>query len=135
MSQSNSPMSYTRTYGTNHAMAEIAAEAARAGRRRGARPARCRNRPRRVVAEPRSTGPRQAEKSADIRRGDDRRHGMGPTPYLFSGHATRFGTVASQMRAFIRHAGGQWSAGALANKAVSAMTSTQNLHGGMETER
>jgi NAD(P)H dehydrogenase (quinone) len=52
--------------------------------------------------------------------------------YLFSA-PTRFGSVASQMRAFIDTLGGQWFSGALANKAVSAMTSAQNLHGGMET--
>jgi NAD(P)H dehydrogenase (quinone) len=52
--------------------------------------------------------------------------------YLFSA-PTRFGTVASQLRAFIDSLGGQWFSGALANKAVSAMTSAQNLHGGMET--
>ena len=40
--------------------------------------------------------------------------------------------VASQVRAFIDTLGGQWFTGALANKAVSAMTSAQNPHGGQE---
>ncbi len=45
---------------------------------------------------------------------------------------TRFGNVASQMQSFIDTAGGAWAKGQLANKAVSAMTSAQNKHGGQE---
>jgi NAD(P)H dehydrogenase (quinone) len=41
--------------------------------------------------------------------------------------------MASQMRAFIDTLGGVWAKGGLANKAVSAMTSAQNTHGGQET--
>ncbi|HRP04576.1 MAG TPA: NAD(P)H-dependent oxidoreductase, partial [Opitutaceae bacterium] len=51
--------------------------------------------------------------------------------YLFSA-PTRFGVMASQMRAFIDTLGGTWAKGALANKAVSAMASAQNAHGGQE---
>jgi NAD(P)H dehydrogenase (quinone) len=51
--------------------------------------------------------------------------------YLFSA-PTRFGVVASQLRAFIDTLGGAWQAGELANKAASAMTSAQNPHGGQE---
>ena len=46
---------------------------------------------------------------------------------------TRFGGMASQMRAFIDTLGGVWAQGGLANKAVSAMTSAQNAHGGQES--
>ena len=52
--------------------------------------------------------------------------------YLFSA-PTRFGVSASQLRAFIDSLGGLWAKGKLANKAVSAMTSAQNPHGGQET--
>jgi len=50
---------------------------------------------------------------------------------LFSG-PTRFGTMAAQMKNFIDKQGGLWAQGKLANKAVSAMTSAQNPHGGQE---
>lgn len=45
---------------------------------------------------------------------------------------TRFGNIASQMQSFIDTVGGVWAKGQLANKAVSAMTSAQNKHGGQE---
>lgn len=51
--------------------------------------------------------------------------------YLFS-TPTRFGQATSQMRSFIDTLGGIWFQGKLANKAVSAMTSAQNPHGGQE---
>lgn len=121
---------YYSTYGTNHQMAEIAAAAARVA---GAEVRVLRvteTAPAEVVAG-QDAWAAQAEKSADI---------PVATPadmewanaYLFSA-PTRFGTVASQLRAFIDTLGGQWFTGALANKAVSAMTSAQNLHGGMES--
>lgn len=121
---------YYSTYGTNHQMAEIAAEAARAA---GAEVRVLRvaeTAPAEVVAG-QDAWKAQADRSADV---------PVATPadmewanaYLFSA-PTRFGTVASQLRAFIDTLGGQWFSGALSNKAVSAMTSAQNLHGGMET--
>ncbi len=51
--------------------------------------------------------------------------------YIFS-TPTRYGSVASQMRQFFDTTGGLWSAGKLANKAVSAMSSAQHSHGGQE---
>lgn len=45
---------------------------------------------------------------------------------------TRFGNIASQMQSFIDTLGGLWFKGKLSNKAVSAMTSAQNIHGGQE---
>jgi NAD(P)H dehydrogenase (quinone) len=121
---------YYSTYGTNDQMANIAAEAARAA---GAEVRVLRvaeTAPADVVAGQEAWAA-QVEKSADV---------PVATPadmewanaYLFSA-PTRFGTVASQMRAFIDTLGGQWFTGALANKPVTAMTSAQNPHGGMET--
>ena len=52
--------------------------------------------------------------------------------YLFSA-PTRYGVSASQLRAFIDSCGPLWQAGKLSNKAVSAMTSAMNPHGGQET--
>ena len=52
--------------------------------------------------------------------------------YAF-GTPTRFGNVAAQLKAFIDTAGGPWSQGQLANKAVTSFTSAQNAHGGNES--
>jgi NAD(P)H dehydrogenase (quinone) len=45
---------------------------------------------------------------------------------------TRFGNVPGQVKQFLDTTGGLWFHGKLANKAVSAMTSAQNAHGGQE---
>lgn len=117
------------TYGTNHQMAEIAATAARAA---GAevRVLRIAETAPEAVVNSQDAWKAQVEKVADI---------AVATPadmewanaYLFSA-PTRFGQAPSQVRAFIDTLGGQWLAGKLANKPVSAMTSAQNLHGGQE---
>lgn len=117
------------TYGTNHQMAEIAAEAARAA---GAEVKLLR------IAE---TAPEAVVKGQDAWKAQVEKASAIPaaTPedmewadaYLFSA-PTRFGSAPSQLRAFIDTLGGQWFTGKLANKAVSAMTSAQNPHGGQE---
>ncbi|QSO53247.1 NAD(P)H:quinone oxidoreductase [Alicyclobacillus curvatus] len=45
---------------------------------------------------------------------------------------TRFGNVPSQMKQFIDTLGGLWAQGKTIDKVVSAMTSAQNPHGGQE---
>lgn len=45
---------------------------------------------------------------------------------------SRFGNVPSQFKQFIDTQGGLWAQGKTINKAVSAMTSAQNPHGGQE---
>ena len=45
---------------------------------------------------------------------------------------TRFGNMPGQMKQFLDTTGGLWFNGKLMNKAVSAMTSAQNAHGGQE---
>ncbi|MFC0471454.1 NAD(P)H:quinone oxidoreductase [Halalkalibacter kiskunsagensis] len=45
---------------------------------------------------------------------------------------TRFGNMPAQMKQFIDTTGGLWFNGKLANKAVSAMASASNAHGGQE---
>lgn len=117
------------TYGTNHAMAQIAAEAARAA---GAEVRLLR------IAE---TAPEAVVNSQDGWKAAAAAQAALPvaTPedmewanaYLFSA-PTRFGGAPSQLRAFIDTLGGQWFTGKLANKAISAMTSAQNPHGGQE---
>jgi NAD(P)H dehydrogenase (quinone) len=45
---------------------------------------------------------------------------------------TRFGNIPSQLAAFIDTLGGLWFQGKLANKAVTAMVTAGNAHGGQE---
>lgn len=120
---------YYSSYGTNHQMATIAVEAASAS---GAEVRLCR------VAE---TAPREVVAGVDAWRAHAEQTANVPhataddmvwaDAYLFS-CPTRFGMQASQMRAFIDTLGPTWSQGKLANKAVSAMTSAMNAHGGQE---
>jgi NAD(P)H dehydrogenase (quinone) len=121
---------YYSTYGTNYQMAQTAAEAARDV---GAEVRLLRVRetaPAEVVAgqEPWKA---QQERTADIPAptNDDMEWA---NAYLFSA-PTRYGVSASQLRAFIDSLGPLWQKGSLSNKAVSAMTSASNPHGGQET--
>jgi NAD(P)H dehydrogenase (quinone) len=121
---------YYSTYGTNHQMAEIAAEAARAA---GAE-VRLRKAP--------ETAPEGVVNGQDAWRAQAERTAHVPAAtladlewanaYLFSA-PTRYGAAASQMRAFLDQTGPLWGSGTLANKAASAMSSAQNPHGGQET--
>ena len=121
---------YYSTYGTNHQMAEVAAEAAReAGAEVRLRKVR-ETAPEGVVAG-QDAWRAQAERTAAVPEAsyDDMEWA---NAYLFSA-PTRYGVSASQLRAFIDTLGPLWMKGILANKAVSAMTSAQNPHGGQET--
>lgn len=121
---------YYSTYGTNYEMASIAAEAARAA---GAEVRLLK------VAE---TAPAEVVNSVDAWKAQADRMADVPVvsvadmewadAYLFSA-PTRFGNMASQMRAFIDTLGGFWANGGFAGKPVSAMSSAQNMHGGQET--
>lgn len=120
---------YYSTYGTNHQMATIAAEAAKAAGAEVRLLKAPETAPAQVVAG-QEAWKAQADKTANIPAvtADDMEWA---NAYLFS-CPTRFGVMASQMRAFIDTLGGVWSKGGLANKAVSAMSSAQNAHGGQE---
>jgi len=121
---------YYSTYGTNHRMAEIAAEAAREA---GAevRLLKCRETAPEGVVNGQDAWRAQAERTAHVPEAtpDDL---VWANAFLFS-VPTRYGTPASQARAFIDTLGPIWAEGKLANKTASAMTSAQNPHGGQET--
>ena len=121
---------YYSTYGTNHQMAEIAAGAAREV---GAevRLLKTRETAPEGVVNGQDAWRAQAEKTAHvpIATPEDL---VWSNAYLFSS-PTRYGVAASQVRAFIDTLGPIWAQGLLANKAASAMTSAQNVHGGQET--
>ena len=121
---------YYSTYGTNHRMAKVAVEAAQAA---GAEV--------RLLKVP-ETAPAGVVNGQDAWRAQAELTASVPevshadmewaNAYLFSA-PTRYGVSASQLRAFIDTLGPLWAEGKLANKAVSAMTSAQNPHGGQET--
>jgi NAD(P)H dehydrogenase (quinone) len=121
---------YYSTYGTNHQMAEIAAEAAREA---GAevRLRKVRETAPEGVVNGQDAWRAQAEKTTSVPEAtlDDMEWA---NAYLFSA-PTRFGVSASQLRAFIDQLGPLWGTGKLANKPVSAMSSAQNPHGGQES--
>lgn len=123
-------VAFYSTYGTNHAMAQVAADAAEAAGaevrlRRFAETA-----PREVV-ESQDAWKAQAERMADIPEitHDDMVWAEG---YFFS-TPTRYGNASSQMRAFIDTLNGLWQEGKLANKTFTASMSAQTQHGGHET--
>jgi NAD(P)H dehydrogenase (quinone) len=117
------------TYGTNLEMASIAAEAARkAGAEVRLRKVR-ETAPEEVVqAQEAWRMTAESMGHVEIVSNDDMEWA---NAYLFSA-PTRYGVSASQLRSFIDSLGPLWLRGALANKAVSAMTSAQNPHGGQE---
>jgi len=117
------------TYGTNHTVAQTAAEAAKeAGAdvrlRRFAETA-----PKEVV-EGQDAWKAQLEKMQDIPEvsPDDMEWADG----YFVSAPTRFGVVASQVRVFFDTLGGLWQKGALANKTFTATTSSNTPNGGQE---
>lgn len=118
------------TYGTNHA---IALEAAKAAEAAGAevRLRRVKETAPEEVVAGQDAWQEQAEKMSDIPEvsPDDMTWADG---YFFSA-PTRYGVVASQLRAFIDTLGPLWMEGKLANKTATATTSAQNVHGGQET--
>ena len=130
MSRTKLAIIYYSTYGTNHQMAETAAEAAReAGAEVRLRKVR-ETAPQEVVeaqeawaAHAKSTEDIPVASPVDMEWAD---------AYLFT-TPTRYGGAASQMRAFIDTLGPLWTKGGLADKVVSAMTSASNPHGGQET--
>lgn len=130
MTQARIAIVFYSTYGTNHQVALAAAEAAKAAGadvrlRRIAETA-----PADVVAS-QEAWKAQLDKVQDIPEvsHDDMEWANG---YFFIS-PTRYGAVASQMRAFIDTLGGLWFAGKLANKTFTAATSAQNTHGGQES--
>jgi NAD(P)H dehydrogenase (quinone) len=121
---------YYSSYGTNYQMASIAAEAAKAAGAEVRLLKAPETAPDAVVAGV-DAWQAQAKKTADIPAATAADMEWA-NAYLISA-PTRFGIMASQMRAFIDTLGGVWAKGALAGKPVSAMTSAQNAHGGQET--
>lgn len=117
------------TYGTNHGVAQAAASATETA---GAevRLRRVRETAPMEVVQKQDAWRAQFERMQDIPEvsHDDMEWADG----YFVSAPTRFGVVASQLRAFIDTLGPLWQAGKLANKTFTATTSAQNPHGGQE---
>lgn len=129
MSKPKIAVVFYSTYGTNH---KVALEAAQAAEAAGAE-VRLRRFPEtapKAVVESQEAWKAQAARTADIPEvtAEDMEWADG---YFFSG-PTRFGVIASQVRAFIDTLGGVWSKGGLVNKTFTATSSAQNAHGGQE---
>lgn len=121
---------YYSTYGTNYGVAQTAAKAAQeAGAEVRLRRVR-ETAPADVVAG-QDAWQAAAEAQSDVPEAslDDVDWADG----LFFSSPTRFGTVTSQMRAFIDTLGPLWMEGKLVDKAVTATTSSQNPNGGAES--
>lgn len=121
---------YYSAYGTNHQMATIAAEAARAA---GAevRLLKAPETAPQAVIDGQAPWKAHQEATRDIPEATAEDMEWANAYLISSG--TRFGVMSSQMRAFIDTLGGVWFGGGLAGKPVSAMTSAQNPHGGQES--
>lgn len=118
------------TYGTNHAVAQ---EAVRAAEEAGAevRLRRVKETAPQEVVNGQDAWKEQLERMSDIPEAspDDMEWADG----YFISCPTRFGVVASQMRAFFDTLGGLWQNGKLADKPLTATTSANTEHGGQET--
>lgn len=129
MSKPKIAIIFYSTYGTNH---QVAVEAARAAEAAGAE-VRLRRVPEtapKAVVDAQDAWKAQAARTADI---PEISHAdMEWADGYFISAPTRYGVVASQLRAFIDTLGGLWMKGALADKTFTATTSAQNAHGGQE---
>jgi NAD(P)H dehydrogenase (quinone) len=123
-------VAFYSTYGTNHAVAQAAAEAARSAGAEVRLVRFAETAPAEVVAG-QDAWKAQADKVADIPviSHDDMEWADG---YFWSA-PTRYGSVASQVRAFVDTLGPLWLKGKLADKTFTATTSAQNDHGGQES--
>lgn len=130
MTQPKLTIAFYSTYGTNHQMAEAAADAARAA---GAevRLRRIAETAPQAVIDTQDAWKAHAAATAHIPEAtaDDMDWADG---YFFIA-PTRFGGMPSQVRAFIDTLGGLWFQGKLANKTVTAATSASHPHSGHES--
>jgi NAD(P)H dehydrogenase (quinone) len=85
--------------------------------------------PESFAANPAWTANYEATKDLPAATGDD----VVWADAIIFGSPTRFGSAASQFRAFIDSLGGLWASGGLADKVYAAFTSTESPHGGQET--
>ena len=117
---------YHSTYGHIEQMAEAVAEGAR--RVEGA-VVDIKRVPETVPAEVAKAAGYRLEQAAPIATVND----LENYDAIIIGAGTRFGTAASQMRAFLDQTGGLWAQGKLFGKVGGAFTASATQHGGQET--
>ncbi len=121
---------YYSATGHGTTMAKRVAEAAgKAGAEVRVRPIAETRDPASFAANPAWTANYEATKDLPAATGDD----IVWADAVIFGSPTRFGSVASQLRAFLDSLGGLWAEGKLADKVYAAFTSTNTAHGGQET--
>lgn len=117
---------YHSTYGHIEAMAEAVAEGAREV---DGAVVDIKRVPETVPEDLAKSSGYKLDQKAPIARIDD----LKAYDAIIIGAGTRFGSAASQMRAFLDQAGGLWFSGALIGKIGGAFTATATQHGGQET--
>ena len=121
---------YYSSTGTVHALAQAVAEGAE---KSGAR-VRLRKVPELAPASAIESNPAWAEyvrESSEVT--EARLDDLAWAEVVIFGTPTRFGTPASQLKAFIDSAGPLWQQGTLAGKVYTAFTATGSPHGGAES--
>lgn len=81
------------------------------------------------ASNPAWTANYEATKDRPVATGDD----IVWADAVIFGSPTRFGSVSSQLRAFVDSLGGLWAQGKLADKVYAGFTSSQTAHGGQES--
>jgi NAD(P)H dehydrogenase (quinone) len=116
---------YYSSYGHIETMAEAVAEGARSG---GAT-ADVKRVPEILDAETLAKLHYKTEQKAPVATVDE----LPGYDAIIFGSGTRFGTVTSQLRAFMDQTGGLWQKGSLVGKVGSVFTSSATQHGGQES--
>jgi len=123
-------VSYYSSTGTVHALAQAVAE----GAEKSGAQVRLRKVPELAPASAIESNPAWAEyvrESSEVT--EARLDDLAWAEVVVFGTPTRFGTPASQLKAFIDSAGPLWQQGTLAGKVYTAFTATGSPHGGAES--
>jgi NAD(P)H dehydrogenase (quinone) len=130
MESVNVAIIYYSSTGTVHTLADAAAEGAqKAGATVRLRKARELAQPEAITASPAWAAHLDATTEVPEATLDD----LSWADAVLFGSPTRFGNVASQLKAFIDTAGTLWQQGGLADRVFSAFTASGTAHGGQES--
>ncbi len=129
MTKTKTAIVYYSSGGTNYQLAQWAAEAAEAAGSEVRLMKVAETAPQAVIdSSPGWKANAEATKDVPVATGED----LEWADAIIFSVPTRFGNVPGQIQSFFDTLGGFWFQGKLANKAVSAMSSAQNPHGGQE---
>ena len=129
MTKTKTAIVYYSSGGTNYKLAQWAAEAAEAAGSEVRLMKVAETAPQAAIdSSPGWKANAEATKDVPVATGED----LEWADAIIFSVPTRFGNVPGQIQSFFDTLGGFWFQGKLANKAVSAMSSAQNPHGGQE---